>query len=118
MICFVILLYYVSKEGDRVADLNNVSEGLKCHHINDLNRINCADCPYYMENDTAMRCLNKLHDDALRLLNEQDELLDELDPPKKWVVCKACGHKLRNEWNWCPWCRWEIRQGYTADELE
>lgn len=54
---------------------------------------------------------------ALELLKEQKEELDELEPPKKWVVCKACGHKLRNDWVWCPWCRWEIRQGYNADEL-
>lgn len=33
------------------------------------------------------------------------------------IECKACGHMLRRNWLWCPWCRWEVRSGYTADEL-
>ena len=59
----------------------------------------------------------EMHKAVLALLKEKQEQLDELVPPKKWIVCKACGHKLRNDWLWCPWCRWEIRQGYNADEL-
>ena len=33
------------------------------------------------------------------------------------LECKACGHMLRREWAWCPWCGWEMAKGYTADEL-
>ena len=55
---------------------------------------------------------------AIDLIKEREEQLDELMSPKKYVVCKACGHKLRNDWLWCPWCRWEIRSGYDSEELE
>ena len=54
-------------------DIEKVIKGLECHHIDELNRINCADCPYYKEDDIAMGCLNSVHDDALALLKEQGE---------------------------------------------
>ena len=46
--------------------------------------------------------------DALELLKE---------PQAETIECKMCGHRLQKDWSWCPWCRWEIRQGYNADEL-
>ena len=39
------------------------------------------------------------------------------EPQAETIECKMCGHRLQKDWSWCPWCRWEIRQGYNADEL-
>ena len=88
-------------------DVNKVIKGLECCHKFGFHE----DCPYdkkdpYEKQNTT--CMMDLMTDALELLKEQKELLDELEPPEYWIVCKACGHKLRNDWNWCPWCRWEI----------
>lgn len=62
-----------------MVELEKVIKGIECHHVDNMNRINCADCPYYMENDTAMRCLNRLHDDALELLKEYKEAKPLID---------------------------------------
>ena len=94
-----------------MTELEKVIKGIE-QCLNGEGRRNCGNCPYLEED-----CMASLQQDALELLKEQQEQLDELVPPKKWIICKACGHKLRNDWLWCPWCRWEIRQGYNADEL-
>ena len=38
-------------------------------------------------------------------LKEQDE------KPDKCIICEGCGHKLQDDWNWCPWCKWETARG-------
>ena len=58
-------------------DREKVIKGLECHRVDDMNRINCSDCPYY-ESDDARRCFNYLHDDAIVLLKEQEQMIDEL----------------------------------------
>ena len=96
-------------------DREKVIKGLGCCIYSEEECECPEDCPYV--DDDMSECQAKVMRDALELLKEQQEQLDELVPPKKWIICKACGHKLRNDWLWCPWCRWEIRQGYNADEL-
>ena len=49
-----------------------VIKGLECHQIDNNHRITCADCPYYVEDDNHIRCVNDLHDDAIVLLKEQE----------------------------------------------
>ena len=44
-------------------------------------------------------------EDAITLLKEQDA------KPDKCIICEGCGHKLQDDWNWCPWCRWETARG-------
>lgn len=61
-------------------DREKVIKGLECHRIDNNHRINCADCPYYVDDDNHIRCVNDLHDDALALLKEQPEI----------VRCKDC----------------------------
>ena len=34
-------------------------------------------------------------------------LKGEKPKPDKCIICEACGHKLQDDWNWCPWCKWE-----------
>ena len=62
-------------------DREKVLKGLECHRVDGMNRINCSDCPYYESND-ARRCFNYLHNDAIALLNEQEELLRKLQKDK------------------------------------
>lgn len=64
-----------------MAELEKVIKGLECHHIDKMNRINCADCPYCEEKDDSnfMSCENKLHDDALELLKEYKEAKPLID---------------------------------------
>ena len=57
------------------ADKNKIVKGLQCHHIDELRRINCAECPYYSENDSRMDCLNKLLDDALFMIKQQHVII-------------------------------------------
>ena len=52
-------------------DREKVIKGLECHRIDDNHRINCTDCPYYVDDDNHIRCVNDLHDDAVVLLKEQ-----------------------------------------------
>ncbi len=58
-------------------DREKVIKGLECHRIDNNHRINCTDCPYYVDDDNHIRCVNDLHDDAIELLREKD--------------CKSCG---------------------------
>lgn len=54
-------------------DREKVIKGLECHRIDNNHRINCADCPYYVDDDNYIRCVNNLHDDALAMLKEHGE---------------------------------------------
>lgn len=65
-----------------MADIDKVMKGLKCHQIDTNHRINCADCPYYVDDDNHIRCVNDLHDNALVLLKEQEERLRKLQKDK------------------------------------
>ena len=51
-------------------DREKIIKGLQCHRIDINHRINCADCPYYVDDDNHIRCVNDLHDDALTMLKE------------------------------------------------
>ena len=51
-------------------DREKVIKGLECHQIDNNHRINCADCPYYVDDDNHIRCVNDLHDDAIELIND------------------------------------------------
>jgi len=110
-----------------MAELEKVTKGLECHHIDKMNRINCADCPYCEEKDDSnfMSCENKLHDDALELLKKQKsmEARCELIPKKnggygrdgvemKWAYyCFTCGKRLDGKKYYCSYCgqavKWE-----------
>jgi len=68
-------------------ELDKVIKGLECHKIDINHRINCADCPYYVDDDNHIRCVNDLHEDALALLKEQ-ELPTELKQ-KMWNALYA-----------------------------
>lgn len=85
--------------------INEVIVGLDCIRTKGNNGVSCHQCPFYNFDD----CNSVAADEATMLLKAQQEQLDELEPPKKWITCQACGHKLRDDWVWCPWCRWETR---------
>ena len=63
-------------------DREKVIRGLECHQIDKNHRINCADCPYYVDNDEHIRCVNDLNRDAIALLKEQEAV----------VRCKKCNN--------------------------
>ena len=106
-------------KGERtMPDREKVIKGLECHRIDNNHRINCADCPYYVDDDNHIRCVNDLHDDALELLKEQEavEPIKPLDKDDDYTFmcsnCKGelfCGDVIRD--NFCPTCgrsvKWE-----------
>lgn len=47
----------------------------------------CGECPY----DGMESCIEKLHDDALSLLKEQDET--------KTIICQKCGDEIEIKWS-------------------
>ena len=59
-------------------DREKIIKGLECHRIDNNHRINCADCPYYVDDDNHIRCVNDLHDDAINLLKEQEDKIRQL----------------------------------------
>ena len=59
-----------------------------------------------MDREKVIKGLECHRIDNIELLKEQEA---------ETIECKMCGHRLQKDWNWCPWCRWEIRQGYNAD---
>ena len=67
-----------------MADIEKVIKGLECHQIDTNHRINCADCPYYVDDDNHIRCVNDLHDDTLELLKEQEK--KQIPLHKKHVI--------------------------------
>ena len=68
-------------------DREKVIKGLECHQIDNNNRINCSDCPYYVDDDNHIRCVNDLHDDALALLKEQETMMQCIKGK-----CRICPH--------------------------
>ena len=72
-------------------DREKAIKGLECHRIDDNHRINCTDCPYYVDDDNHIRCVNDLHDDALSLLKEQEAV----------VRCKDCKLYVQNRMFQC-----------------
>ena len=64
-------------------DKEKVIKGLECHKIDNNHRINCVDCPYYVDDDNHIRCVNDLHDDAITLLKEQDKIIQNILCEKK-----------------------------------
>ena len=63
-------------------DKKKVIKGLERHQIDNNHRINCADCPYYVNDNSHIQCVNDLHEDTITLLKEQDELLHKLQKDK------------------------------------
>lgn len=61
-------------------DREKIIKGLECHRIDNNRRINCADCPYYVDDDNHINinCVNDLHDDAIALLKEQKHEIETL----------------------------------------
>ena len=74
-------------------ELDNVIKGLECHKIDINHRINCADCPYYVDDDNHIRCVNDLHEDALALLKEQEAEIEQLRNDANARRCKDCDNK-------------------------
>lgn len=78
-----------------MADIEKVIKGLECCRIDENRHINCADCPYYTDDDKGqMWCSNEINNDALKLLKEQQAEIDRLkgkQPKKKqiWVIKKG-----------------------------
>ena len=59
-------------------DREKIIKGLECHRIDNNHRINCADCPYYVNDDNHINCVNDLHDDAIAMLKEQEAEIRKL----------------------------------------
>lgn len=60
--------------------MENVIKGLECCRINEMRRINCADCPYYKDDDNGqMWCSNEVNNDAIALLKEQYQRIKLLE---------------------------------------
>ena len=99
-----------------MADIEKVIKGLECHQIDKNHRINCADCPYYVDNDEHIRCVNDLHDDALAMLKEQEAIKPKSKTRhgsttmvQHW--CGNCMVMLHGKPKYCPNCgrkvKWE-----------
>ena len=115
-------------------DREKVIIGLECHRIDNNHRINCADCPYYVDDDNHIRCVNDLHDDAIALLKEQEhkdrmfhaledewkrlkELLKEQEAEMSYRKAKAITHtatKLDDAT--CPSCGNVVGEKQTCGE--
>ena len=74
-----------------MSDREKVKKGLECHKIDEMNRINCSDCPYG-EEKMMKECLNNLHDDALALLEKQERIIKQYQ--------KADGFLFAHGWKW------------------
>ena len=53
-----------------------IKKGLGCHQVDPMNRVNCADCPYY--SDGHLGCWNELNKDAIALIEEMEKTVQEL----------------------------------------
>jgi len=97
-----------------MADIEKVIKGLECHRIDNNHRINCTDCPYYVDDDNHIRCVNDLHDDTIALQKEQEAVKPFIQisehTGRKWLTCGACEYTIASEkesWdeiNFCPKC--------------
>lgn len=94
-------------------DREKVIKGLECHRIDNNHRINCADCPYYVDDDNHIRCVNDLHDDALSLLKQEAVKPVMQIEQNEYIVCGNCHNHLISRWMFCPYCgkpiSWEGR---------
>ena len=93
--------------------MEKVIKGLECHQIDNDHRINCAGCPYYVDDDNHIRCVNDLHDDALALLKEQEAVEQKTG---YWIdsagndKCSICGTEYSDLYpdygntHFCPNC--------------
>ena len=59
--------------------IEKVIKGLECHCIDDNHRINCDDCPYYVDDDNHIRCVNDMHNDAVMLIKRQQQMYWNLE---------------------------------------
>ena len=84
-------------------DSKKVYKGLECHRIDDNHRINCADCPYYVDDDNHIRCVNDLHDDAIELLKEQESKTGYWNGPE-CSCCHAILERTPRFFRYCPYC--------------
>ena len=95
-----------------------VIKGLECHRIDNNHRINCADCPYYVEDDNYIQCVNDLHDDALALLKEQEAVEPKKEDdgtPEHWTMwryaCGDCGQPIDRMDRYCRGCGKQVKWG-------
>ena len=94
-------------------DREKVINGLECHRIDDNHRINCTDCPYYVDDDNHIQCVNDLHDDAISLLKEQDAKTGHWIYRKydDMFMCSSCEkYSIRNDYPYCHWCGAKMKQ--------
>lgn len=97
--------------------MEKVIKGLECHRIDNNHRINCADCPYYVDDGDPIRCVNNLHDDAVAMLKEQEAVsitTDYFDGfGNRTSHCPSCNSRLvwHQNKNYCGECgkalKWE-----------
>ena len=59
-------------------DREKVLTGLECHLTDNNHRINCVDCPYYVDDDNYIKCVNYLRGDAFTLFKEQEDEIWQL----------------------------------------
>lgn len=74
-----------------MTDIEKVIKGLECCRIdeNGNRHINCADCPYYTDDDKGqMWCSNEINNDAIELLKGQEE--------REKAICKAICEFIRD----------------------
>ena len=91
-----------------MADMEKVVKGLECHQIDKNHRINCADCPYYVDNDEHIRCVNDLNRDAIALLKEQPLRCESCSYHRKDGWCNEHGREVK-ETDYCSFGAWEGR---------
>ena len=86
-----------------MADREKIIKGLKlCVVTGDF----CGECPY---DDEMELCIDKLHDDALALLKEQEpipcgEKIKAGDIVLDFYECGYCKNTIRKPWRYCPFC--------------
>lgn len=89
-------------------DREKVIKGLECHQIDNNHRINCTDCPYYVDDDSHIRCVNDLHDDAIELLKEQEPVkpisYHRSDGTIFKYECRKCRTKIFKNDQFCRRC--------------
>ena len=94
-----------------MADIEKVIKGLECCRINELRHINCADCPYYTDDDKGqMWCSNDVHNDAIELLKERVKtkvVFKQCDGSVE-TSCGNCGYELDKTYSRCPKCQKEL----------